>query len=194
MIFRTAAPADTDAVEAVMRASVRDLSRGFYDEDQIPSVERFIATLDLALVEDGTYFVGEVFLTAAPPASLRAPAPPTSAAHIVACGGWSRRDKLFTGVGERAGGARLLDANREPARVRAMFVHPDFARRGLGRAILDLCEEAARAEHFRRLELMATLPGVPLYTACGFTAVESVTITLPDGVRVGGVRMEKTLG
>jgi GNAT superfamily N-acetyltransferase len=173
--FRRAVPADTEAIEAVMRVSVRELSRGFYEEAHVPSVERSIATLDVALVEDGTYFVGE------------------AAGRIVACGGWSRRDKLFTGGGERAGGSRLLDAASEPARVRAMFVHPEFARRGLGRAILDLCEDEARAEQFRRLELMATLPGVPLYLACGFSIVERVTITLPDGVEVGGVRMEKTL-
>jgi GNAT superfamily N-acetyltransferase len=136
-----------------------------------------VATLDPTLIEDGTYFVGEV----------------EDGGQIVGCGGWSRRDKLFTGVGARAGGARLLDPASEPARVRAMFVHPDFARRGLGRAILDLCEAAARAEGFQRVELMATLPGEPLYAACGFRVVERVTITLPDGVEVGGARMEKDL-
>jgi GNAT superfamily N-acetyltransferase len=174
--FRVAGSADAAAIQAVMKVSARELSRGFYDDSQRPSVERFIATLDPALVEDGTYFVGEA-----------------DDGRIVACGGWSRRDKLFTGVGEQAGGARLLDPASEPARVRAMFVHPDFARRGLGRAILDLCEEAARAERFQRLELMATLPGVPLYLACGFTVVERVIITLPDGVEVGGARMAKRL-
>jgi GNAT superfamily N-acetyltransferase len=185
--FRIATLADSAAIEEVMKASARDLSRGFYAEHAIPSVERFIATLDSTLVEDGTYFVGEVFAAALSGASERA-------ARVAACGGWSRRDKLFTGVGEHAGGARLLDPAKDPARVRAMFVHPDFARRGLGRAILDLCEEAARAENFRRLELMATLPGEPLYAACGFTVIERVTITLPDGIQVGGARMEKTLG
>jgi GNAT superfamily N-acetyltransferase len=181
--FRIATLADSGAIEEVMKASARDLSRGFYAEHAIPSVERFIATLDATLVEDGTYFIGEAPGGTAAAAAMR----------VAACGGWSRRDKLFTGVGEHAGGARLLDPAREPARVRAMFVHPDFARRGLGRAILDLCEEAARAEHFRRLELMATLPGEPLYAACGFTVIERVTITLPDGIQVGGARMEKTL-
>jgi GNAT superfamily N-acetyltransferase len=173
--FRVADVRDTPAIEAVMKASAHTLSRGFYEAWQIPSVERFIATLDPVLIEDGTYFVGDVD------------------GRIVCCGGWSRRDKLFTGVGDRAGGVRFLDPARDPARVRAMFVHPDYARRGLGRAILALCEAAARAERFQRLELMATLPGEPLYAACGFRVVERVTITLPDGVEVGGARMEKPL-
>src|SRR5262249_21534470 len=163
VMFRTAVPADIEAIEAVMRASVRELSRGFYDEGQIPSVERFIALLDPALGEDGTYFVGE------------APRPP------VGCRGWRARGKLVSRVG--GGGPREAPSGR--AGVGAMCVLPEFARRGLGRAILDLCEEAARAEQFRRLELMATLPGVPLYIACGFVVVERVTITLPDGVEVG---------
>lgn len=174
--FRIAGPADADTIELVMKASARTLSNGFYEASQIPSVERFIATLDRTLLDDGTYFVGEV-----------------DDGVIACCGGWSRRDKLFTGAGEQAGGARLLDPTREPARVRAMFVHPDYARRGLGRAILDLCEEAARRERFTRLELMATLPGEPLYAACGFRVVERVMIKLPDGVEVGGARMEKPL-
>ena len=178
MTFRIAGTTDADAIEQVMKASARSLSSGFYEVSQIPSVERFIATLDRTLLDDGTYFVGDAA---------------EAQGDIVCCGGWSRRDKLFTGVGAQAGGARLLDPSREPARVRAMFVRPDYARRGLGRAILDLCEDAARREHFMRLELMATLPGEPLYAACGFRVVERVMIKLPDGVEVGGARMEKPL-
>jgi len=171
--FRTAVPADNSAIEDVMKVSARELSRSFYDARQIPSVERFIATLDRTLVEDGTYFVG------------------AAAERIVACGGWSRRDKLFTGVGAQAGGARLLDPTREPARVRAMFVHPDWTRRGLGRAILEVCVDAARREGFRTLALMATRPGVPLYEAFGFVETERVVLTLPDGARLDGVAMQR---
>jgi GNAT superfamily N-acetyltransferase len=173
--FRVAVEGDERAIEDVMKASAVGLSRPFYDERQIPSVERFIATLDSMLIDDGTYFVGE------------------TGDRLVACGGWSRRKKLFTGVGDHAGGPELLDPAVDAARVRAMFVHPDFARRGLGRAILDLCEEAARAEGFRRLSLVATLPGVPLYEAYGFVAADRVTITLGDGVQVDVVPMEKSL-
>jgi GNAT superfamily N-acetyltransferase len=199
--FRVAVAADSVAIEALMKQSARELSRVFYAAAQIPSVERFIATLDLALVEDGTYFVGVASGSDAPEASDGAAAAvaaavtgdPGASARIVACGGWSRRDKLFTGVGAHAGGVRLLDPTREPARVRAMFVHPDFARRGLGRAILDLCEAAARAEGFHDLELMATLPGEPLYAAYGFRVIERVMIPLPDGIEVGGARMGKPI-
>jgi GNAT superfamily N-acetyltransferase len=173
--FRTATAADGRAIEDLMKVSARGLSLPFYDERQVPSIERYIATLDTVLVDDGTYFVGE------------------GAGRIVACGGWSRRKKLFTGVGDHAGGPELLDPAIDAARVRAMFVHPDFARRGLGRAILELCTEAALAEGFRRLSLVATLPGVPLYEAYGFVAAERVTITLGDGVQVDVVPMEKAI-
>ena len=91
--------------------------------------------------------------------------------ELVACGGWSRRDKLYTG-GDAEGDARLLDPATEPARVRAMFVRVDWTRRGLGRRILEDCEEAARAEGFTQLVLSATLAGLPLYQAFGFQEVE----------------------
>src|SRR5581483_11489640 len=174
--FRAATVADAQAIEDLMKVSARGLSQPLYNERQVPSIERYIATLDMMLVDDGTYFVGEV-----------------AADRIVACGGWSRRKKLFTGIGDHAGGPELLDPTVDAARVRAMFVHPDFARRGLGRAILDLCTEAALAEGFRRLSLVATLPGVPLYEAYGFVAAERVTVTLGDGVQVDVVPMEKAI-
>jgi GNAT superfamily N-acetyltransferase len=110
---------------------------------------------------------------------------------IVACGGWSKRAKLFTGTG--SSDARPLDPASEPARVRAMFVLPSHARRGIGRMILDACEDAARKAAFRKVELMATLPGEPLYAACGYAVTERVEITLPDGVRLPCAKMEKSL-
>jgi GNAT superfamily N-acetyltransferase len=89
---------------------------------------------------------------------------------------------------------RLLDPRTEPARVRAMFVRGDWARRGLGRAILAACERAAAAEGFRSLALMATLPGEPLYRSCGFREVERTVVTLPDGVAIDCVAMNRTIG
>jgi GNAT superfamily N-acetyltransferase len=112
---------------------------------------------------------------------------------IAACGGWSRRDKLFTGNDVSAGGARLLVPPGEPARVRAMFVGPSFARRGLGRMILTACEEAARREGFTRVELMATLPGVPLYRASGYVEQEPFDVILSNGVALPCIRMAKTI-
>jgi GNAT superfamily N-acetyltransferase len=169
---RLAEPSDAPAVAELMRASVLDLFPAYYDARQVASAVAHIATLDLALIEDGTYYVHE------------------AGGEIVACGGWSRRNKLFNGS---AAGAdeRLLDPVTEPARIRAMFVRGDWTRRGLGRAILTSCVDAARAEGFTQLALMATLPGVPLYKAFGFTEVETAELTMPDGVVLGGVAMER---
>jgi GNAT superfamily N-acetyltransferase len=172
---RLAVPGDAEEITTLMRASIRELFPAFYDERQTASAEIHVGTLDMALVEDGTYFVHE------------------ADGEIVACGGWSRRDRLFTGAGAAEGDARLLDPATEPARVRAMFVRRDWTRRGLGRAILDACERAARAEGFRTLALMATLPGEPLYRAYGFRELDRVMVTTPDGVMLEGVVMERPI-
>ncbi len=158
-----------------MRASALELFPRHYDAAQTASGVVHIAQLDPLLLEDGTYLVHE------------------AGGEIVACGGWSRRAKLYAGAGVEDDDERLLDPPTEPARVRAMFVRADWTRRGLGRAILVACEAAARAEGFRRLTLMATLPGVPLYLAFGFRAVDRVDLTLPDGVVVAGVAMERPI-
>jgi GNAT superfamily N-acetyltransferase len=156
-----------------MRASILALFPRFYDARQTASAAVHIGDLDLTLVEDGTYFVHE------------------AGDEIVACGGWSRRDRLYTGSGEAAGDGRPLDPRTEPARVRAMFVREDWTRRGLGRAILESCERAASAEGFTMLSLMATLPGEPLYRAYGFRELERTLLTMPDGVTIEGVVMER---
>jgi GNAT superfamily N-acetyltransferase len=158
-----------------MKESAAAIFPRFYDERQAASAVRYVAQVDPLLLADGTYFVLE------------------AAGEAVACGGWSRRDRLYTGSGEAAGDARLLDPETEPARVRAMFVREDWTRRGLGRATLEACEAAARAERFRTLSLMATLPGVPLYLAYGFRALEELEIALPDGVVLPCVSMDKPL-
>jgi GNAT superfamily N-acetyltransferase len=173
--MRLARPEDAPAISTLMRASILDLFPRFHDERQTASAAEHIGELDMALIEDGTYYVHE------------------EGGEIVACGGWSRRDKLFTGAGEAAGDARLLDPATEPARVRAMFVRSDWTRRGLGRAILDACERAAHAEGFRTLALMATLPGEPLYRAFGFEESRREMIRLPDGVLLDGVAMERPI-
>lgn len=172
---RIAVPEDAARISELMRASILELFPQFYDERQTASGARYIADLDVTLVEDGTYFVHE------------------DGGEIVACGGWSRRDKLYTGSGDAAGDARLLDPATEPARVRAMFVRSDWTRRGIGRAILDSCRRAARAEGFRTLALMATLPGEQLYRAYGFRETGRVMIPMPDGVELAGVAMERPI-
>jgi ketosteroid isomerase-like protein/GNAT superfamily N-acetyltransferase len=170
---RLALESDADAISELMRASVLDLFPRFYDERQTASAAEHIAHLDMQLIEDRTYFVHE------------------ADGEIVACGGWSRRNKLYTGSGGGDDDERLLDPATEPARVRAMFVRRDWTRRGLGRVILESCERAARDEGFKSLVLGATLPGEPLYRAFGFREVERFTLTMPDGVSLDAVGMER---
>jgi predicted N-acetyltransferase YhbS len=174
-VLRLARPSDAPAVQELMRASVRDLFPHFYDERQTAGAVNHIAHLDMQLIDDGTYFVHE------------------AGGEIVACGGWSRRGKLFSGRGDLADDDRLIDPATEPARVRAMFVRSDWTRRGLGRAILEACEAAARAEGFSELVLGATLAGEPLYRAFGFREVDRFPITMPDGVEVEVVAMERPI-
>ena len=170
--LRVAGPADGEAIDALMKVSTRDIFPSTYDEQQTASSVRYIASVDRQLLVDGTYFVIEV------------------GDELVACGGWSRRDKLFTGAGAQEARVRLLDPATEPARVRAMFVRADWTRRGLGTLILEACVTAARAEGFRALALMATMPGLPLYAKFGFRNLGHETITLPDGVELEGARMD----
>ena len=174
-MLRVATLGDEAALDTLMKESAAALFPRFYDEPQAASAVRYVPEVDRMLLEDGTYFVLE------------------SDGEAVACGGWSRRDRLYTGSGDVEGDARALDPASEPARVRAMFVRSDWTRRGLGRRILEACEDAARREGFRRLVLMSTLPGLPLYRAYGFRSLEEVEITLPNGVKLPCVSMDKPI-
>ncbi len=176
MQVRLAELEDLPALAAIMDAAIAELQRGFLTPAEIEA-SRAVMGLDTQLVRDRTYFAVEI------------------ESEIAGCGGWSRRATLYGG--DHSGALRndaLLDPKREPARVRAMYTRPEFARRGVGRAILDASEAAARAEGFTRVELMATLSGEPLYKACGYREVERVLAApSPEGVRVPLVRMVKTL-
>ncbi|HEV7651791.1 MAG TPA: GNAT family N-acetyltransferase [Actinophytocola sp.] len=174
-VLRAATMADVPQIATLMRRSVLDVFPLFHDERETAAAARYLTEPDTVLIEDGTYCVHE------------------AAGEIVACGGWSRRDKLYTGSGAAPADDRLLDPATEPARVRAMFVRGDWTRRGLGRAILDRCVAAAREEGYRSLVLMATLPGEPLYRAFGFREVRRTEVPLPDGTTIGGVSMEYPL-
>ena len=171
--LRTATPEDRPAIETLMRVSGDVLFRLFYDERQAESAVRYVSTVDPMLLEDRTYFMIE------------------AGRELVFFCKYRGRAEIYTGSGESDGDARLLDPATEPARVRAMFTRADWTRRGLGRRILEACEDAAAAEGFTRLSLMATLPGVPLYRAYGFEPVEEVLVTLPDGVTLESMTMEK---
>lgn len=166
---------EADAIDVLMKASTRDLFPGWYEAEQTASAIEYVASVDRTLIADGTYFVAE------------------ADGALVACGGWSRRDKMYAGAGDAAGDGRLLDPATEPARIRAMFVRSDWTRRGLGRRILEACEAAARAEGFSRLVLGATLPGLPFYEAYGFRATDDEVVTMPNGVDIAAVMMEMPL-
>ncbi|MGF1626183.1 MAG: GNAT family N-acetyltransferase [Alphaproteobacteria bacterium] len=175
---RLAVRADVPALTTLMDAAIAALQRGFLDDAQIAS-SRAIMGLDTQLIDDGTYFVVEQ-------AGERGLA-------IAGCGGWSRRATLYGGDASPGRDAALLDPAKDAARVRAMYTDPAFTRRGVGRLILGLCEDAARAEGFTRAELVATLAGEPLYRACGYQPVERLS-DARGGAEVPLLRMAKRLG
>ena len=173
--IRPARREDVHRLEQVISESVRILSVGFYSPSQIELALGHMFGVDTQLIDDGTYFVAEVD------------------EMIVGCGGWSRRKTLFGGDHWKAEADLLLDPSREPAKIRAFFVHPEWARRGIGRRILDLSESAAMRDGFGKLELVATLPGEALYTTFGYRAVERIVIPLGENEGLPAVRMEKRL-
>lgn len=172
-VSRLATHSDLDALRTLMDAAISELQKPFLDERQIAS-SRAIMGLDTQLIDDGTYFVVEVD------------------GELAGCGGWSRRATLYGGDESPGRSPDLLDPSRDAARIRAMYTHPGFTRRGVGRMILSLCEQAARSEGFRRVELMSTLAGEPLYRACGYVAGERVNDDR-GGAAVPLVRMQKAL-
>jgi GNAT superfamily N-acetyltransferase len=173
--IRKATLADRAAIERLIAESARALSRGDYSERQIEAAVAAIFGVDTRLILDGTYFVAE------------------GGRGLIGCGGWSRRKTLFGGDRYAARDAGELDPESEPAKIRAFFVHPAHARRGVGRAILAACEAEARSSGFRSLELLATLPGVRLYKACGYEAGARVWHEAEGGVPVEFVPMRKDL-
>jgi GNAT superfamily N-acetyltransferase len=164
---------DVPALMALMRAAIDELQKDFLDEAQIRA-SHAIMGIDHELIDDGTYFAVECD------------------GELAGCGGWSRRATLYGGDHSAGRDSALLDPQIEPARVRAMYTHPSFTRRGVGRLILSLCEAAAAAERFTRLELMSTMAGAPLYAAAGFEVIEELTDD-SGGVPVPLVRMGKPI-
>ncbi len=165
---------DVPGLRTLMGRAIAELQRGFLSEEQIHA-SHAIMGLDTQLIDDRTYFIVE------------------SDGTLAGCGGWSRRATLFGGDHSAGRDAALLDPTKDATRVRAMYTAPEFARRGVGRLILGLCEDAAAAHGFARVELAATLAGVPLYRACGYSVIERMESDTPQGVRVPLLRMGKSL-
>jgi GNAT superfamily N-acetyltransferase len=173
--FRVAIMDDIPRLRALIDISVRALQAGDYSPSQIEGALGSHLGVDTKLIEDGTYFVLEQIADA----------------PLIASGGWSRRKTLCgSDHGIRRDDA-LLDPRTEAAKIRAFYVHPDWARKGIGTAILERCEEAARAEGFTRFEMGATLTGVPLYLRCGYVERERQELPMENGESLPVIRMVK---
>jgi len=173
LTHRLARRDDLAALKALMDAAILELQTPFLDATQIES-SRAIMGLDTQLIDDGTYFIVE------------------TGGELAGCGGWSRRATLYGSDQTTGRSAALLNPRRDAARTRAMYTHPRHTRKGVGRLILSLCEEAARSEGFNRMELMSTLAGEPLYRACGYQPLDRI-IDDRGGAPVPLLRMSKAL-
>jgi GNAT superfamily N-acetyltransferase len=173
--LRKATLSDRAAIAQLIKDSARGLSRADYSDAQIAGAIATVFGVDTNLILDGTYFVAD------------------SSGTLIGCGGWSRRKTLFGGDQYPTRDASDLDPATEPAKIRAFFIHPQHARKGIARAILDACERAARSFGFQSLELMSTLPGIKLYRACGYEGEDRVELEVGEGVTIGLVPMRKIL-
>ena len=154
--IRAARASEIPAISALITSSARGLSRNDYSDEEIEAAVSFIFGVDSELISVGTYFVAE------------------AGGEFIGCGGWSRRRTLFGGDQATSREKGVLDPARDAARIRAFFVHPDWARRGVAKALLERCEQEAQAAGFSALELMSTLPGVRFYSAMGYEASEPI--------------------
>jgi|SRR5580704_737286 GNAT superfamily N-acetyltransferase len=176
--IREATPADVPRLRQVIEASVRGLQAEDYSPAQIEGALKSVYGVDSQLIADGTYLVAEVSVS-------------QNGSEIVGCGGWSKRKTLYGGDQYAAREDSLLDPARDAAKIRAFFVHPDWARRGIGGLILEACENAAGKAGFTRLEMGATLSGVAFYSAKGYRAVENQEVPLDNGQTLPIVKMVK---
>jgi GNAT superfamily N-acetyltransferase len=173
--LRPATTADSAQIRELIARSIRGLGAGDYTAEQIEGALEGAFGLDSQLIADGTYFVAE------------------SEGRLLGCGGWSYRRTLFGGDARAGRDAGTLDPTADAARIRAFFVDPDAARRGIGSALLERCEGEARRHGFRRAEMMATLPGVRLYAARGYVPGERIRHPLAHGLAIEFVPMSKSL-
>ena len=162
---------DLRALRALVEQSVRGLCAADYSPEQVRSLARHVADIDAQLIADHTLFLVEI------------------GGALAGCGGWTFRDTPHPPA--RTGGGRYLDPATEPAQLRAFYIHPDFARRGIASMLLDLCEGVAADHGFARIELFATLTGARFYGARGYRLAEALEVTHPDGLVLRGARMVK---
>jgi GNAT superfamily N-acetyltransferase len=186
--LRLAVPEDVPVLRELIDASVRALQTQDYTPDQIEGALKTVFGVDSQLIADGTYIVAEANPNATESTGARnAP----SGLMIVGCGGWSKRKTLYGSDHWTGREDALLDPLRDAAKIRAFFIHPDWARRGVGSMILQACEDAARSAGFTRYEMGATLTGAKLFGAKGYVAVKPISIPLSNGESLPVIHMEK---
>lgn len=173
--IRAAHSGDIPHLQRLIANSARGLSTPYYTPSQTESAIKYVFGVDTQLIADGKYFVVE------------------DGGKIVACGGWSKRNTLYGGDQFKATIDPLLNPFIDAARIRAFFVDPEKARQGLGKMLIEACEEAALNNGFKKIEMGATLPGVPFYKIMGYTELEEIKIQFPDGETLPIVRMGKNI-
>nr|WP_255666730.1 MULTISPECIES: GNAT family N-acetyltransferase [unclassified Legionella] len=155
--------------------SARGLSQEDYTNQEIEGAIHFIFGVDKELIKDQTYYVIE------------------KEGDVIACGGWSKRKTLFGGDQCAVREKGFLNPQTDYAKIRAFFVHPNHARQGLGKMLLEYCEQQALFHGFRKMEMMATLPGAKLYEICGYQIIEPEYFAFPDGKKFKMLKMIKHL-
>ena len=174
--LRKAVLADVEEIAALIAASVRGLGSSDYSERQVELSIRSVFGVDTELIADSTYFVAQ------------------ADGSVVGCGGWSKRKTLYGASNyEHSRDPEELDPKTDAAKIRAFFIHPDWARKGIGTAILDACENEAREHGFKTAEMMATLPGIKLYAVRGYEGDERVGVPVGENIEIDCVIMRKTL-
>jgi GNAT superfamily N-acetyltransferase len=178
MVHWTVRPAhlsEKDALNSLIYASARALSKSDYSFQQIEGLLQFVFGVDSELIHDQTYFVVE------------------KEGVVVACGGWSKRRTLFGGDVCKTRDSGYLDPSKDAAKIRAFFVHPDFSRQGLAKLLIDHCEKAAKEFGFKKMELMSTVPGIKFYQSQGYRGEQKINYTLPSGIVIELLPLYKTL-
>jgi GNAT superfamily N-acetyltransferase len=188
--IRVAVPADVPAMRDLIKLSVRRLQSEDYSPEQMEAALRTVFGVDSQLIADGTYLAAEVFPVRNTSCSagdqIRGDAP-----ILVGCGGWSKRKTLYGGDRWRERQDDLLDPGCDAAKIRAFFIHPDWARHGFGTKVLDACEAAARAAGFTRFEMGATLTGAKLFGRRGYVPVQKIEVPLENGIALPIIHMSK---
>lgn len=178
--LRLASPEDIPGLRALIDVSVRGLQAQDYSAEQLDSALGTAYGVDTQLIADGTYYVAEAAAAA-------------RKTMFVGCGGWSRRKTLYGSDHGPYRDAGLLDSACDAAKIRAFFVHPEWVRRGIASLILETCEKAGYEEGFRKFEMGATLTGIAMYQARGYTTGARIEVPLPNGLTLAVVRMTKSV-